>query len=256
MIKAVFFDIDGTLTCLQTGVIPQSTIEALSRLRANGIKIFVATGRHRIDMNRTQVRDIPFDGYVTLNGQICLDEKEDVFYDKPIDQEDVEVMADIFARKDIKISIAELDRKYINYLTPKDRLRKRRMGAPKRVVGTYTGNKVYQFMMSAAPEKTDTIVAQLRHCKMTHWPPNGTDIIPIDGGKLIGIQEMLNHYGITREEMMAFGDGENDIEMLQFAHIGVAMGTAFDHVKQCADYVTDSAQKDGIRKALTHFQLL
>lgn len=255
MIKAVFFDIDGTLTCLQTGVIPQSTIDALHRLRANGIKTFVATGRHHIDVNRTQVKDIPFDGYVTLNGQICLDEKEEVFYDKPIDQEDVVVMADIFAKKEVRMAVAELDRKYINYLTIRDCILQKK-GNIERIVGSYTGNKVYQFMMSGNPEKTDAIIAQLRHCKMTHWPPNGTDIIPKDGGKIIGIQEMLNHYGIAREEMMAFGDGDNDIEMLQYAQIGIAMGSAFNHVKQCADYVTDSAQNDGIMKALTHFDLL
>ena len=55
---------------------------------------------------------------------------------------------------------------------------------------------------------------------------------------------------------MAFGDGENDISMLEFAGIGVAMGNAGDEVKAIADYVTDSVDDDGIEKALVHFGLI
>ena len=55
---------------------------------------------------------------------------------------------------------------------------------------------------------------------------------------------------------MAFGDGENDMDMLQYAGIGIAMGNADHEVKQCADYVTDDVSNDGICKALYHFQII
>ena len=55
---------------------------------------------------------------------------------------------------------------------------------------------------------------------------------------------------------MAFGDGENDIDMLKFAGIGVAMGNSSDIVKAAADYVTDTIDNDGIEKALRHFGLI
>ena len=54
----------------------------------------------------------------------------------------------------------------------------------------------------------------------------------------------------------AFGDGENDVEMLSFAGIGVAMGNAVDVTKACADYVTDHIDCDGVEKALRHFGLI
>ena len=81
-------------------------------------------------------------------------------------------------------------------------------------------------------------------------------MIPKQGGKTAGIESILKHYGIKKEEIMAFGDAENDIEMLQYAQIGVAMGNADDEVKEAADYVTDMVDSDGIYKALKHFRIL
>ena len=63
-------------------------------------------------------------------------------------------------------------------------------------------------------------------------------------------------HGIRQEEMIAFGDGENDMEMLQFAGIGVAMGNAEAEVKALADYVTADIDDDGIWKACKHFGLI
>ena len=71
-----------------------------------------------------------------------------------------------------------------------------------------------------------------------------------------GIQKVLEHYGIRREEIIAFGDGENDMDMLQFAGIGVAMGNAGPEVKEAADYVTEHIDEDGLEKALRHYGLL
>jgi len=70
MIKAAFFDIDGTLVSFKTHRIPVSTIQALAGLRRKGIKVFVASGRHKLSMNN--LGNETFDGYVTLNGGLCL----------------------------------------------------------------------------------------------------------------------------------------------------------------------------------------
>lgn len=59
-----------------------------------------------------------------------------------------------------------------------------------------------------------------------------------------------------KEEIMAFGDGDNDIDMLRYAHIGVAMGNAGENVKTHADYVTACVDDDGIYKALKVYGLL
>lgn len=70
MVKAIFFDIDGTLVSFETHKIPASTQEALKTLRDKGIKIFIATGRPQCLINN--LGDLEFDGYITVNGSYCL----------------------------------------------------------------------------------------------------------------------------------------------------------------------------------------
>ena len=67
---------------------------------------------------------------------------------------------------------------------------------------------------------------------------------------------MSKHLGIGLEECIAFGDGGNDMTILQTAGIGVAMGNAYEGVKAVADYVTTSVDEDGIRNAFIHFGII
>lgn len=74
--------------------------------------------------------------------------------------------------------------------------------------------------------------------------------------KASGLRRLVERWGITPEQCVAFGDGGNDIEMLRAAGIGVAMGNAAPAVQAVADYVTASVDEDGIWKAVQHFRLL
>ena len=77
-IKAIFFDVDGTLLSHSLNDVPQSAREALRKVRANGVKTIIATGRHLIELSKLPVADIHFDGYLTLNGNLMLDENKKV----------------------------------------------------------------------------------------------------------------------------------------------------------------------------------
>ena len=71
MIKAIFFDIDGTLVSFKTHCISPAVLSGLRRLQAKGIKLFIATGRHRESIG--PAADVfPFDGFITVNGQYCF----------------------------------------------------------------------------------------------------------------------------------------------------------------------------------------
>ena len=74
--------------------------------------------------------------------------------------------------------------------------------------------------------------------------------------KASGIECMIRHFGIAREECIGFGDGGNDIEMLDYCGIGVAMGNAADEVKRHADFVTTSVDEEGIEYALKSLQII
>ena len=72
MIKAVFFDIDGTLLSHNTYSVPESTKTALKLLKEKGILTFIATGRHLSEMRDLPIQDLEFDACITLNGQYCF----------------------------------------------------------------------------------------------------------------------------------------------------------------------------------------
>ena len=76
MIKAIFFDIDGTLLSHKTMKVPESTKKALRLLKEQGILTFIATGRHISEMKDLPIDDLEFEGNITLNGQYCYN-KED-----------------------------------------------------------------------------------------------------------------------------------------------------------------------------------
>ena len=84
-IKAVFFDVDGTLLSHKLNDVPESTRRALRQLRARGVKTLVATGRHMTEYSLLPVSDIPFDGYLTLNGNLLLDANRRAYAGTPID---------------------------------------------------------------------------------------------------------------------------------------------------------------------------
>ena len=123
-------------------------------------------------------------------------------------------------------------------------------------VGKYRGEKIYQIPAFAAEHQKEVLNEILEDCPITGRNETGIDIIHGEGGKAAGIQKYLENGGLTREGTMSLGDGENDVSMLEYAGIGVAMGNASDEVKAHADYVTDSVDNDGIEKALRHFGLI
>ena len=90
MVKAIFFDIDGTLVSFKTHRIPDSTLVALDLLRKKGIRLFIATGRQFYSIDN--LGDLEFDGFVTLNGGYCITGDQQVIYRHPIEPSDIEAL--------------------------------------------------------------------------------------------------------------------------------------------------------------------
>lgn len=256
MIKAIFFDIDDTLMSHRLRDVPPSARDAFARLKEKGILRFAATGRHILELDELPVRDLTFDGYVTLNGQLCFDAQRTLLYDCPMAPEDAETLLEVFRHKETPLTLLESDRIYINFLTPAVRTAQQAISSPVPPVGVYTGNRIYQGIAYGREEEVQAMMERVPGCVMTAWNRYGFDIIPRTGGKMVGIQHILEHFGITPEEIMAFGDGANDTDMLRYAGTGVAMGNACEEVRCQADYVTSGVDEDGIAQALAHFGLL
>ena len=90
MTKAVFFDIDGTLVSFKTHDVPPSARKAIAELRKNGVKVFIATGRHILSI--TDLSGLSFDGYITINGGLCLSGDKKIIYKHCVPKSNIESM--------------------------------------------------------------------------------------------------------------------------------------------------------------------
>ena len=79
------------------------------------------------------------------------------------------------------------------------------------------------------------------------------EVMNLPASKTNAINFLMKAYGISREQTIAIGDNFNDKEMIEFAGMGIAMGNAPDEVKAAADFITDTNNNDGVRKALENF---
>lgn len=261
MIKAVFFDIDGTLVSFNTHMIPESTLFALDTLRQKGIKTFIATGRSLNQMKR--LKELPaFDGYILLNGNYCITDKDDVIFKNCIPSEDIENLIKYLNSHPTPVEFVYetyetmsetndvVEQLWANVNIPRPPI-VNIQDSPK--------NGVFQLGIFQSPEeetKHNIIQRFMPGCESMRWCDGFFDVIPKGSKKSGGIDKIIAHYGIRLEETIAFGDGGNDIDMLQHAGIGIAMGNAADNVKTAADYVTTSVDNDGILNALKHFGII
>ena len=256
MIKAAFFDVDGTLFSHETKRVPESTRQALQQLRKKGIACIMATGRQMSELAKLPMGDLSFDGYLTLNGQILMDQDRNVIFSKPIAGPAKEFLLEQFRQKVYPALLVEERRAYLNCVTDHVRDAQETISSPIPPLGDYSGEEIYQVCAYLRPHEEHFLDPIADNCVITRWHFGGMDVIAKGGGKVAGIRDYLQAYGLKQEEIIAFGDGENDIEMLRFAGIGVAMGNAVEGAKKAADYVTADIDEDGIAKALEHFGLI
>lgn len=253
MIKAVFFDLDGTLLSHKTKQIPSDAVQALLQLQAKGIKIFLSTGRHSLELAQLPVNHIKFDGYITLNGQLCLDSFRQTLWGTPFHPEITRQLVSVFNQRKRPVAFVEKDRIYINFINDTVRKCQKKISTPVPEAGVYNNGFLYQATIFTDSEESLSEFPLPQGCKLARWSENGADIISSTGGKTEGIRYFCKQFHLHPNEIMAFGDADNDIDMLIYSHIGVAMGNAKKSVKAIADYVTADVDKGGIQQALNHF---
>lgn len=257
MVKAIFFDIDGTLVSFKTHRVPDSAKKSIDTIRKKGIKVFIATGRHFSVINNLD--NTEFDGYITMNGCYCLQGTDNVIFEKSIDRSDVNAFIDYLQQKrafpclfveehTLSINYIDHEMKFLLNLLNRD--------IPMKDLDYYRDKELFQLTAFFKDSQEEDVMSLLPNCSAMRWYPTFADVIAKGVDKGVGIDQFCNYYGFSVDETMAFGDGGNDIEMLRHAGMGVAMGNANDDVKQAADYVTDSVDDDGVLKALHHFGLI
>lgn len=244
--KIIFFDIDGTLVDMKTKQISERTLQALKKLQENGMYICLATGRSPLAL--PQWPEITFDAYLTFNGSLCFT-KDETIYSNALPQEDVRRIIENASSMGRPVSIATKELLAANGSDAD--LEEYFAFAHMEVLVApdfekLSKQEIYQIMLGCRKEDYDAILAGTSNAKIAAWWDRAVDVIPANAGKGTGIQKILSYFGLEKEEAMAFGDGNNDIEMFQAVKTGVAMGNASLELKAIADDACKPVSEDGI----------
>lgn len=268
--KVLFFDIDGTLLDY-TGKMPASAKEALRQARLAGHRLVICSGRSGHQLADWMFTD--FDGIINCTGArvIC---QQNVIYEHFVPREDVRRAREVLEAAN-GVLVAQTEECTIlsqeSYSFMKDYLVK--MGRSQKRIERLLGNAV----ISPQMEAYDNIKKFFYHRSdktVEHLEKELGDIFTVEASSFLkdacdsgeitckginksyGMQLYIQRQGFSKEDTIAFGDGSNDLDMLSFAGIGVAMGNARDTVKANADFITRDVGQDGIAYALKELGIL
>lgn len=270
--KFVFLDIDGTLISFN-GVFPDETLEALKQAHKNGHKLIISTGRQQSQIYPWLLKLGLFDAVIaTAGANIRADGKT--------------LSTHFMAKDKLDFIHGYLEENHMPYAVQTEK---------EMVVEPWCGKEIaaYNKKIGMSEEKSKSLFGGVRVVddirelenaeKIAYYcaPKNAKEVakdigdyfnvnifsfgnapdtngeISINGvNKASGMQEILDYYSGKREDTIAFGDADNDIEMLEFANIGVAMGNATQTLKDSADYVTDDVEECGLYNAFKKFNLI
>lgn len=259
--KIGFFDIDGTLLSFKTHEIPSSTLNALVQLHKRGVLLYIASGRAPFQLPKTILHGEGafkgFDGFLCNSGQICMDMRG-VFRKVALDPADVATVKNNAKKHSFDLSAMTDSALYVNHMGP--RVKKIQKDAnvvyDKGDLETAGDNPIFQMNAFVDPQDEPFVLEGTKHTQAVRWCDDFTDLIPAEGGKDVGIQAVLDHYGFSADEAFAFGDGGNDATMLAFVGTGIAMGNADFRAKDVANVITLDLEEDGIYKACVALGLI
>lgn len=262
-IKLIAIDQDGTLLN-DDGSISERNVQAVQTAVAHGIQVIIATGKTYGSAVPVMARlGIKAPGVFTQGLVICNADGS-VRYERALDRETA-VQLIQFAETHqfphsaycgLRILAPEADAYQALLHKKYDEPAPVIVGSLLAIIDDIRINK-FLLADEAAPEETRRRLQKLvgDRITITQGVKEFLEVLPLGASKGRGVQMLLDDLGIQPEEMLAIGDGENDLEMLQMAGIGVAMGNGRTAVKSIADYITADNNHSGVAEAIERFVL-
>ena len=268
--KLLVLDIDGTLVNNEKKITPK-TREALIRANEAGHCVMLASGRPTPGVERfvKELRLEELGGLtMTFNGarvQDCRTGKD--LYEKKLSPEILPVVYDFAEKYDLGIVTFEQDltkepqslsgRRLDDWIRWEARINGLVTGYVENFLD-YVNFDIYKILLSADPEKSEGYMKELQEilgdrANVLRSEPFFVEVMACGIDKAATLETVLPSLGFRREDTICCGDAFNDISMVRFAGIGVAMGNAVEEVKQAADYITASNEEDGIAQVVERF---
>ena len=263
--KVLVLDIDGTLTNSKKEI-TKETKEAIWGVIERGHKVMLASGRPTPGMRRyeEELELAKYGGYLlSFNGARIVDcASGDIIYQRTIPASTVAKLY-YYAKEQNCGIITYLGDTVLSGFEPDEYiiLEAGINGLPIQVVEDFPhfiDFEVNKCLMTAPPEKAERIEKDLQEkygdrLSVYRSEPFFIEIMPKDVNKATSLSRVLPVVGATKEDAICCGDGYNDISMIEYAGLGVAMGNAQEAVKQAADYITKTNDEDGLVQVIDEF---
>ena len=257
--KLLFFDIDGTLLDEKTGLIPDSTVEAIRKARENGHMAFISSGRTASFIGG-EIDKIEFDGILGGCGTY-IEYQGKVLEHKTLGKELQDKVVDLLHQCRID---AALEGRYCNYFDVFDKIwvKEFRESAEKYPFpsGTWEDEdmQVDKFFMYKTEESDfETFYKELeRDFDFIDREQGFYEVLPKGCSKANSIRYMVEYLGMSMDDTISFGDSNNDLPMFECTNISVGMGNGSKGVLEKVTFVTKSVEEDGIQYAMEHFRLI
>lgn len=264
--KAIVLDMDGTLVNSNHQVSPKNK-EALLKIQEAGVKVVLASGRPTHGMI-TIAKELELDKYESYilsynGGNITCMKTNEVIHSSALEKEIIHELYDfsrehklgIMAYEDSSI-ITEDDDEYINLEVEINKMSINRIDNFKE----YMQKESIKCLMTGHDDhvaKVEEILKEKYEGKLSicRSMPFFLECMPLNIDKGQSLDRLAKHIGITKEEMIACGDGYNDLTMIKYAGLGVAMSNGCDAVKEAADFITLSNDEDGVAHVIEKFIL-
>ena len=271
MIKLLAIDMDGTLLNEEKHIdTPQK--EAVQKAIEAGIKVVLCTGRPLFGVlpvyGELELEKYNLDEYVILNNGCSLRKTTnwELLDNKEITREDVIYLDKLRKGYNLDLTVSNDDDYFVvgdkaNKYTIEDgklvyvdikpiSLEEATSGKHTFFKSMYLGEEeeIQRFKNdneNLLKDRYDAVLSQIHIFEM----------LPFGTNKAAALKELAEKLGIEREEIMTIGDGNNDVEMLEFAGIGIAMGNGTESAKKAANYVTDTNENHGVAKAIEKYIL-
>ncbi|MCL2107469.1 MAG: Cof-type HAD-IIB family hydrolase [Oscillospiraceae bacterium] len=257
--KLLAADMDGTLLNGDYAM-TRRTREALRAAMDAGVLFVPSTGRPMLGMewlNALFPEDLP---YIVFNGALVLTGKSrGVLYSRPLDAAYAHEIFEMGLRLDIPMIIWEGDRLFTNRDCEATREYRTITGAQLHVIGALD-HSVTKMLWLLTPEEALRYQEEMRarYRERLNWHtsrPYMLEVVAAEASKGRALAEIGAAYGIEAGEMIAVGDGHNDISMLEYAGLGVAMGNAPEAVKRVCQHTTLSNDEDGVAAVIEKYFL-
>lgn len=242
----IIFDIDETLYINSEKQIPESTLAAIDKLKKAGHTLGIATGRAPFEIFDT-IKALPFDFFVMANGQLVTQQGKTI-YENPLDIETIKDIVNFADKSNIYLGFNSATRSTV---TGMNEMMKYAFDHHYEVslevdATIFNFEPIYQMWFFSNDHETFAEKFKEK-ARIIPWLDAGADIIPMHSSKAAGVRSLVEaNTGQLPEKIVFFGDGANDIELVEMADIGVAMGNAVDVLKEKADFITKRIEDDGI----------